>query len=310
MTDSQNPQDGKLSPEPDVPMGGLPPEAQQFLNKETSGQPQKGIVTPSGFFTGFEIANPEYEVITPQSLLDFTVRSMTVAEEEKLKASLLTARKIPMHLNDVIWDCLVKRPDSIKTIEDFKHKITVKDRDALLYGMYHITYKDDNNYEVRCPKCGHDHTVKLLLSKVFKMKAFGGKPLEILNARNKVTLERAMNAVAILRQPTLADEQSVLDDMLFQTPQNIEMGMEMLPIDRFIIEKPGQPPQEVIGSDNIFNAYKSLPASDRKLINKTYVESFGQYEIDMTFEAGCPSCNQASDYEFDLVNQFFRSVIE
>jgi len=307
MSDNQKPE--QFPNEPTAPMGGLPPEAQQFL-AGGSNELQKGVVTPSGFFTGFEIANPEYEVITPQTLLDFTVRSMTVAEEEKLKASLLTARKIPAHLNSVIWDCLVKKPDGIKTLQDFLTKVTVKDRDALLYGMYHITYKDENNYDVKCPKCGHSHSVKVYLSKIFKMKAFGGKPMEILGAKGTVKLERAMNATAILRQPTLADEQSVLDDMLFQTAQNIELGMEMLPIDRFVIQKPGQHPQEVTGSDNIFNAYKSLPAADRKLINKTYIESFGKYEIDMKFEAGCPACNQASDYEFDLVEQFFRSVIE
>ena len=51
MSDSQHPA---------PPMGGLPPEAQGMVNNNVGDTVPKGVVTPTGFFTGFEIANPEY----------------------------------------------------------------------------------------------------------------------------------------------------------------------------------------------------------------------------------------------------------
>ena len=54
-------------------------------------------------FKGFDVKYPEYEVITPQTKLSFTVRSLNVREEERLKGSLMTPTKIHEHLNKCIY---------------------------------------------------------------------------------------------------------------------------------------------------------------------------------------------------------------
>lgn len=301
--------------QPVPPTGDLPAEATRIMNEQAQKEASQqdvpaGVLTPSGFFTGFEIISPEYEVVTPQTLATYTIRGMVVAEEERLKASMLTTRKIPEHLNDVIWDCLVKKPDLIKHKDDFLNMTTIKDRDALIYGLYHITYKDENNYDVKCPGCENTHTVTVKLSNIFTCSAWTGEPFDILSKMSRIKLEKAKDAWAVVKQPTLRDEKEVLDDMLFQTPANIEMGMEMLPIARFEIAKDPTCPLIVDGKDNLFNAYKQLPASDRKLINAEYIEKFGKYSIDLNFVAQCPKCGKQSDTNFDLVDQFFRAVVE
>ena len=119
-------------------------------------------------FNGFQIEYPEYSVITPHTLLEFSIRTLTVSEEEKLKGSLLTPNKLAGHLNEVIFNCLCKKPDTITTYQDFLNKLTIKDRDALMYGLYHVTYKDIHNYDVECSQCQFVNSVKINFEKGFR----------------------------------------------------------------------------------------------------------------------------------------------
>ena len=61
-------------------------------------------------FKGFDIKYPEYEVITPQTKLSYSVRSLSVQEEELLKGSLLTPSKINEHLNKCLFSAITKKP--------------------------------------------------------------------------------------------------------------------------------------------------------------------------------------------------------
>jgi len=107
-------------------------------------------------FTGFNIKYPEYEVITPQTKLSYNVRSLTVQEEERLKGSLLS----PMH---------TKKPDHITDYESFLKNTTLKDRDALLYGLYHITYENIRNFDVSCTSCGKTYPITVKVSDTFNI---------------------------------------------------------------------------------------------------------------------------------------------
>jgi len=269
----------------------------------------KETVTPTGFFTGFNIKYPEYELLTPQTLQEFTIRSMSVAEEEILKGSLVTVKRIPIHINDVIWTCLVKKPSHIVTKEDFFKNTTLRDRDALLYALYHITYKDIHNYDVQCNECGEKFPISLQLSNIFKMSAWTGEPMEILNKRLRVDL-KTVDASAILKQPTLFDEQEILNDMLFQSEKNLEIAQEMAIIDSFELNSEDRDPVLVSGKQNLFSAYNSLPAADRKLINKEYMEAFGKFAISLDMSVDCQKCGSTNETRLDLVQQLFRAMYE
>ena len=125
-------------------------------------------------FTGFKQKFPEYEVVTPQTNLSFTLRTLTVQEEERLKGSFVTPQKIIDHLNKCIYDAIVQKPESIPDYKTFLEKITIKDRDALLYGLYHITYEEIRNYDVTCSACGKSQPVTVKASDTFSMVPYEG----------------------------------------------------------------------------------------------------------------------------------------
>lgn len=262
-------------------------------------------------FKGFDIKYPEYSVITPHTLQEFTIRSLTVQEEEVLKASLLTPNTLSEHLNKVIFSCLVKKPDNIKTLDDFINNLTIKDRDALMYGLYHVTYKDIHSYDVTCTECDTTNSVKIDFLKSFKTEMWpSNKPEDsILKKEIPIKFEIASNITAIIVQPKLVDEQKVLKSSTFVSEETRDLSLELLVIKRFEIDRPeAKTPDTLEDRDNIVKGYKQLPVVDKSLINKTYQENFGKYGVSIKTIVKCKKCGFENNVSIDLVRQFFRSV--
>ncbi len=259
------------------------------------------------------IKYPEYSVITPQTVLEFTVRSLNVSEEERLKGSLLTPNQFARHLNQIIWESIVKKPEEIKTYDDFINKTSIKDRDALLFGIYHATYKDVTNYDINCNQCNKSYSVSFNIKDAFAMDSYvdvGKGPL--LDQEFECKLEVAENITVIVKQPTIGKEEATMKDMLFQNKENIDMGVELLIIDRITIEDPDMTGRTETYTEpmNLLKIYKQLPSKDRKLINKKYMDELGQYKVSMNMQTVCSSCGKESTSDIDLVSQFFRSLYQ
>jgi len=259
------------------------------------------------------IKYPEYSVVTPQTLQEFTIRSLTVQDEERLKGSLLTPNQFSKHLNSIIWDCLVKKPDDIKTIDEFLDKITIKDREALLFGLYHVTYKDISNYDVVCSSCSKSHSISINIEKSFTMDAYvdegkGG----LLNQEFPVQLQIANNITSIIKQPTLRKENNLMGNMIFSKKENMDIGIEMLVVDKFLIEEDDGSGRksEYSMEQNMLRIYNQLPSKDRKLINKTYIDNLGIYGVSIKSQVVCPACGESEVIDIDLVSQFFRALYE
>lgn len=258
-------------------------------------------------FKSFNIKYPEYEVITPQTNLSFTVRSLSVQEEETLKGSLVTPQKIAEHLNKCLYESTVIRPKTINTLDEFHKNLTLKDRDALLYGLYHITYADIRNYEIKCTKCEHQFPVTVKASETFNIKPFEGK--NILRERVKVTLPASPGVFALVKQPTLFDELSNMKSLMTRPGSTLELITETLIIESFeqdVEEKA----EAIVYSERIdvVDAYLSLPAKDKREIYKKYNEAFGKYGIELKMKNYCPACGNEDLFDIDLVENFFRSL--
>ncbi len=255
-------------------------------------------------FQGFNIALPEYEVITPQTNLSYTVRSMTVQEEERLKGSLLTANKITEHLNKCLFDCLVKKPQDITTYDSWMKATTLKDRDALLYGLYHITYEEIRNYDISCGSCGKNYSVTVKASDTFNYNSYPEK--DILTKNITVPLQMLKGVFITLRQPTLFDE-SVAFKTIATT--NTDMLIETLIIKSIMQnDEAGGDSKVYTDRDDILDAYKVLPSKDKREVYKAYKENFGQYGINLLMKATCIHCDNVEDINLDLVANFFRMV--
>jgi len=258
-------------------------------------------------FKGFNLKYPEYEVVTPQSHLSFNVRSLNVQEEEKLKGSLMTPTKITEHLNKCIYECIVKKPDNITEYKNFLDLITLKDRDALLYGLYHITYEEIRNYDIKCSNCRKDFPVTVKASDTFNYEIYPAE--DILLKRVKVDLPKSIGVSVHIKQPTLQDEMVAIKSMSSRPGTTMDVITETLIIEKFEqnIEASVEP---LIISDrtDIIDAYRTLPAKDKRTIYEKYNEEFGKYGIELKMKVFCQHCGAEDTVNIDLVENFFRMV--
>ena len=258
-------------------------------------------------FTGFSVKFPEYEVITPQTGQSFHVRSLTVQEEENLKGSLVTPAKITQHLNQCIFQSIVKKPDAIKDYESFLKLTTLKDRDALLYGLYHITYEEIRNYDVTCSSCSKSYPVTIAASNTFNMNPYPEN--NILSKRIGVPLSITKGVTAIIKQPSLADESIAIGTLSARPGTSIESITETLIIEKFeedIINDTN--PRSFTDKHDIIDAYMSLPSKDKRLITSEYLKSFGKYAIDLKMKVFCQHCGHEEVVNIDIVANFFRAL--
>jgi len=258
-------------------------------------------------FKSFNIKYPEYEVITPHTNLSFTVRSLNVQEEESLKGSLITPQKIAEHLNKCIYDSTIQKPKTINTLDEFHKHLTLKDRDALLYGLFHITYEDIRNYEVKCTACDKQFPVTIKASETFHIKPYEGK--NIIKERIRVKLPASPGVFVFVKQPTLFDELSNMKSLMSRPGSTLELITETLIIDSFEQEHEESSEPDIYSDRvDVVDAYLSLPAKDKREIYKQYNESFGKFGIELKMKNFCPSCGNEDIFDIDLVENFFRSL--
>lgn len=257
-------------------------------------------------FKGFDIKYPEYEVVTPQTGESYHVRSLNVQEEERLKGSLLTPAKINDHLNKCIFEACVKLPQSVINYDMFLKKVTLKDRDALLYGLYHITYEEIRNYDITCGSCKRDYPVTVQASSTFDMNPYPGT--DILQKEVQVSLPVSIGVEAFIKQPTLFDEMIALKTMGPAVATNIDLLTETLILCRF--QHSPEQGDTVVYSDreDVIDAYRSLPSKDKRAIYSKYKDEFGQYGINLKMRSSCSHCGNEEIIDIDLVENFFRMV--
>lgn len=259
-------------------------------------------------FVGFNIKYPEYEVITPQSKKSFTVRTLTVNEEEHMKASYLSNAKLSDHLNRCIYSLLVKKPKGITDYASFMNNTTIKDREALLYGIYHISYDEVRIYSVQCsnPQCNKPYDVTVNISDTLGIKLYDGDE-DILTKRVAVTdLPYLAGVTAYVKQPTLADEDGA-SKILGDYPSGVIA--KSLIVDRFEMAAPELGEVRVISDrTEVIDGFNSLPPKAKKKIIDAYNENFGEYGIELKTNSVCPNCQNNQINEVDLVGQFFQMV--
>jgi len=259
-------------------------------------------------FTSFNAILPTYEVIVPQTKQSFKLKSMTVGDEERLKASMMNESKILSHLNKCLYDAIAEKPEGY-TLKKFLETVTLKDRDALLYGLYHITYEEIRNYSVSCGNCGKSHDVTVNASDTFSMDLYPGEENEILSKVISVPLKILKGVVFKIKQPTLNDENEINRRFAFTARKSNDILMDCLIIDSFEqTTEEATIPTIYNEFDDIISAYESLPAKDKTVIKNAYKENFGKYKISLKMKVNCPACGKVEVIDIDLVDNFFRSM--
>ncbi len=258
-------------------------------------------------FTGFSGKLPEYEVITPHTKKSYTVRSLTVQDEERMKGSFVTPAKVTDHLNRCIFEAIVKKPKEIKDFDSFLKMTTIKDREALLYGIYHITYDEARNYDVRCGNCRKAYSVTVQASSTFDYNPYPGD--DILTKRLPIELPTLEGVIATIKQPTIYDEITAINSLSSTPGFKIENISETLIIDNITQNVEGKADSNVWDDrGDIIDAYKALPARDRRVIHDKWTKEFGEFGISLKMRSYCSHCGEEEVVDIDLVDQFFRAI--
>ena len=115
-------------------------------------------------FTGFKTYKaPTFTVTCPQSGYQFDVRGLSVGEITRMKESLITQNRLSETTLDIMWEAIDKDtlPSHINSKEIFSTYLTTNDRQAVVYGIYYMTYGSDREYELTCGDCSQKSLAKI-----------------------------------------------------------------------------------------------------------------------------------------------------
>ena len=262
-------------------------------------------------FQGFEQKYPEYEVITPHTNLKFTIRSLTTAEELKIKTSLTDKNTLTEILNKTLYDCLVQKPKVIDSFESFLSNLTLTDREALFTGWYHCSYGNIvENIPVVCPSCGHNFTINYDLSIGGRFEPYSGKELEILDKEVEVDLDVAP-AKIVIKVPTMKDELELTKSFFSENQEDDILNMLLYTKKIYYFEPNDKSRKNPIPIDNIADtifALKSLVPRDRRKLRGAYADNFGKYGLWLEYNTKCINCGNSFTGEVGLLQYFFREV--
>ena len=125
----------------------------------------------------------------------------------------------------------------------------------------------------------------------------------------RIDLELPISKVhAIIKQPTLWDEERVMDAVPFAQKKQTDLLNETMVIEQFEQYKLGaKVPNLIINNrEDILYGYQSLPSLDKIEIFKKFQDTFGQYGIELKTKYSCSECGEPQELEVDIVVQFFR----
>ena len=263
------------------------------------------------FFSGFNIKYPEYEVIPPLTISKCSVRCMRSDDEMALKGSFVTSEAgIVDQINKAVWQCMVSKPDGVVSFDDFVSKMFTKDRDALFYGLNHVTYGDDFTFKFKCPECGKTFSAKVKLGECFSIKTWGH---DVGPAEYTVDFElpEAPGSKIVLRAPTIGHEAALMSDPVFAPKSNKPYMTLCSHIDHL----------EETGTNGEVNRYKeplsllkgvqTIKPQTRKLLEDLVDKEFGAYDISLTAKVKCPMqhCGHVEEgVELDLSECLFRAL--
>lgn len=255
---------------------------------------------------------PVMDMVTPHTKHHIRLRSMSVAQEEALKASPVAASKLVNMLNHVVYDCVVEREDPFNTFEGFEHALSITDREAVLFTLLLVSYGDEQEFASTCPTCGKNFESKAKLTENAEIKCYDGKERLL---QKKVTVELPISKYkATLILPTLSDERvfsmsrGVSAEVLRKANDYIIVKDMQIPTEA-TPNAEGEVKERYITIDNTFEIYSmmsKLPARDRKFIQKEWTTNFGEYGVTVRIPTVCPHCTAQADISVNLLTELFR----
>ena len=283
---------------------------------------------------------PEISIKLPQSGEEVTVRCLLTRDVDRLKHSFLSPVQSVLSLNEIIYQAIQNKPDYMMTYESYINNTTTVDRDSLIYAVYNITFGAEKTFDVLCPQCEKEQKLKVNLKDCYsfipypyssnlissydvaktvdeqtdeemekvKEEIEKNKKLNIITRVEKVNLEYAEDAVAYIKQPTIADEINTIKRMVFAEDTHINELLKSIFVSKFEGKDENDNDVVVDTPEEVLEIFNSLLIKDRKLLEDKYEEIFGQYRSETKTAWKCSNCKYDGILEIDVATQFFRMV--
>ena len=237
--------------------------------------------------------SPMYYVKMPLVQYELNVRGLTVRDEDLLKGSATSPKKMSDTLNHIMYDCMepaMKTGESapFPTYNAFINGITPSDRDALLFGIIMASYDAEHDMSIQCGSCNTKSTETINLASLLKVDAYTGST-PLLSKRPKIQYPEYGWTVS-LKQPTLADEIKILSSSKGDSaPEHQYLIVDN--IETTAVDDAGNTIPIVVSNPiELYGLFATKPAKVRKRLIKEWKTSFGDYGITALFEGMCSNC--------------------
>ena len=151
---------------------------------------------------------PTFTIAAPQTGFVFDVRALTVKEVHSMKETMTSNSRAVTIIHDIIWGAIVRKPDGIKTFEDFLLNTTLKDREAIAYGIYVMTFGKEKLFEVYCLNCQKTQKIKINFKDIYSAELYP-KASTVINSYRVVKASKEIELDPEIEKAILEQENSV-----------------------------------------------------------------------------------------------------
>jgi hypothetical protein len=225
---------------------------------------------------------------------NFTIRSMTTAEEMKRLSPTETPYKV---MSEIIEDCLVKKLDIPV------YDLCLGDYQFLLHKLRIVTYGPDYKMAIQCPNCG-----EITLSNTNLDSLNVNEYEESFHELTTIELPQTGKKIELrLQTPRVLEEIASRTKEIKKKMKELTYDPALLVTLQLMIKTiDGQS----VNSASIESFVRKLPMKDTNILLQAAKKLNGKVGLDTELVAKCGSCGYDVVTTFRLTSEFFGPTID
>lgn len=282
---------------------------------------------------------PSTAVVCLSSAYSAHMIAISLAARSALRNSTTSAHDATRKLYETIYNHIQESAPKKPDFDTWLSMTAMLDINTLVYGIYAMTYKESNEYTIKCNSCKHDNKIGIaphdliyvqdpdiklrvldIIGKVNSFKELKGN--SIVGKLKRIKL-RDSKMIVDMHMPSLADHLITLKRFNPETMKDYQAAIELstfiktvMIYDEELSTANGRPIfQPVTNRDRIVNLIASVSSeSDEKALTTAMDDDFKKYTIEYKipqFSCGGIGCGKPiGPIPVDLVSMLFTRLAE
>ena len=282
---------------------------------------------------------PSTSVVCLSSSYSAQMIAISLAARSALRNSTSSAHDATKKLYETIYNHIQESTPKKPDFETWLSMTAMLDINTLVFGIYAMTYKESNEYTIKCNSCGHENKVGVaphnliyapdpeikarvieIISKVNTFKELKGN--SIVGKIKRIKLKDS-KMIVDMRMPSLADHLLTLQRFNPETMKDYQAAIELSAFIKSVLiydeessVANGRPIfQPVTNRDRIVNLIASISSeTDEKALTTAMDDDFKKFTIDYKipqFSCGGIGCSKPiGPIPVDLVSMLFTRLAE